>query len=267
MNAHVEIEQVDPKKAQHYLARLMDGQRPVRDGHVLRLATEAENGTFRLTGDALIFVKGKLANGQHRLHAAILADRTLPFLVLHTDDEEIYKVLDSGIGRTAGDALHSMGLTLAKEIAAVAFMVVRYDRGCLTTFGQNASKTNKITRSMIVDYVEEHQKPLEKEVFECVGLNNAKRICAPTLTGTLLHIANRTGRGDCRTFLNNLYLGGTQDAAFDLRERLIRNKDSKYKLRREHIFGLLIKAYRSFVNGTRPGTLKFVEGEEFPKIP
>lgn len=266
MNATVAIETVEPKKAQHYLACLMDGQRHVREGHVLRLATEIEAGNWHLTSDALLFIKSKLANGQHRLHAVMLADKACDFLVFRTEDEEVYKVLDAGIGRTCGDALANMGLSAGKEMAAAATLILRYDAGALTMLGQNRDKCNRITRTLIIDYVEEHQRQLEKEVAEVTSLNAQKRILPVSLGTALLHIANRTGKGDAWSFIRNLYLGGSEDSAFDLRERLIKNHQSKYKLDRCYIFALCLKAYKSFVNGTRPGVLKMIDGEPFPKI-
>lgn len=267
MNATVGIETVEPKKAQHYLACLLDGQRHVREGHVLRLATEIESGNWHLTSDALLFIKGKLANGQHRLHAVVLADKPCSFLVLRTEDEAVYKVLDSGVGRTPGDALHNLGISAGKELAAVASLVLRYDAGALTMLGQNRDKSNRITRSLVIDYVEEHQRELEKEVAEVTSLNAQKRILPVSIGTALLHLANRSGKGDAWTFMRNLYLGGSDDSAFDLRERLIKNHQAKYKLDRSYIFALCIKAYKSFVNGTRPGVLKMIDGEPFPKMP
>ncbi len=271
-NATVTIETVEPKKAQHYLATLLDSQRNLREGHVLRLATEIESGNWHLTSDALLLVKKKdgvwyLANGQHRLQAAILADKPVQFLVLRTEDEEVYKVLDAGLSRTTGDALQQMGISAGKEVAAVALMVLRYDYGAITSFGNNRDKCNRITRSKVIDYIEEHHKALEKETAEVMALRAQKRILSTSIGAAFLHLANRRGIGDPWSFIRNLYLGGTQDSAFDLRERLIKNNSAKLKLPREYIFGLVIKAYKSFVNGTRPGVLKIIEGEEFPKLP
>lgn len=268
MNAQVSIETVEPKKANHYLATLLDCQRKLREGHIIKLGTEIENGNWHLTGDALIFVKGRLANGQHRLHALVLADKACQFIVLRTDDEEVYKVLDSGIGRTVGDAIGNMGITLAKEVAAIAKLVLFYDNDVLTMRGAGGGgRASRITRSHVIDYIEEHQDELEKQAHYCTQLRANKNIVSPVLSGALLHLGKRSGKGDIETFITNLYLGGSQDAAFDLRERLIRNKDSKLKLNRDYIFGLMIKSYKSFLNGTRPGTLKIVEGEGYPKMP
>jgi hypothetical protein len=57
------------------------------------------------------------------------------------------------------------------------------------------------------------------------------------------------------------------DAAYDLRERLVRNANTKAKLPRIHLFALIVKAYGSFVNGTRTGVLRLNEDSAFPKMP
>lgn len=265
MNAVVAIEQIDGKKAGQYLAQLMEGQRHLREGHVVRLATEMEQGNWRLSSDALLLIRGKLANGQHRLQAVTLIDKAMPFLVMRSNDEALYKVLDCGIARTTGDALGNVAY--AREMAAVARLVCFYDAKALTLTGRNCDRTNKITRSQIIDYIEEHSAALAKEISEVVSLNSKRRLLAPIIGAAMLHICNRKGGDNGLTFIRNVYIGGSADAAFDLREKLIRNASSKAKLHREYIFALLIKAYRSFIQGTRPGVLRVSDGEAFPVLP
>lgn len=265
LNAVVAIEQIDGKKAQQYLAQLMEGQRHLREGHVMRLATEMEQGNWRLSSDALLLIRGRLANGQHRLQAVTLVEKAQPFLVMRSNDADLYKVLDCGVGRTVGDALG--GLSHSKEVAAVARMVCMYDHKCLTVGGFNPERSNKVSRTSIIDYIEEHVDELSKVVNETINLNAKRRILTPVIGAALLHLANRKGGDTGLTFIRNVYVGGSADSAFDLREKLIRNVSSKAKLRREYVFALLIKAYRSFVQGTRPGVLRVSDGEAFPLMP
>src|SRR5262249_3066572 len=154
--------------AQRLVENLFEGQRHLREGHVIRLATEMEQGNFRLSPDCILIVKGKLANGQHRLHAVILCGKAMPFIVMRSNDEDLYKVLDCGIARTAADALvHTANAT---TVAAVANLVLQYDIQALTLSGANRDKANRITRSHVVDYVEEHSERLGIQVAEVLSL-------------------------------------------------------------------------------------------------
>jgi len=184
---------------------------------------------------------------------------------MRSNDEQLYKVLDCGVARTVGDGLG--GIAYAREMAAVARFVCYYDAKALVITGRNVDKTDKITRSHIIDYVEEHAAALSAEISEVTSLNAKRRILTPIIGAAMLHLANRKGGDSGLTFIRNVYIGGSADAAFDLREKLIRNASSKAKLRREYIFALLIKAYRSFVQGTRPGVLRVSDGENFPTLP
>lgn len=260
-NAVVTVEMIDAKKAQQYLADMFEEQRHMRENVVIRLATEMEQGNWRLSCDAILLIRGKLANGQHRLQAVLLCGKPMPFLVMRSNDVELYKVLDCGTMRTTWDALGDM--PYAKPIAACTNLVMKYDNNAVL----NTEKATKITRSAILDYVALHRDQLIKEMSEVVGLNSTRRILTPVIGGALLHLANRKGGDQGLTFIRNVYIGGSADAAFDLREKLIRNASTAHKMRREYIFAILVKAYKSFLQGTRPGVLRLTDGEPFPKMP
>jgi hypothetical protein len=264
-NAIVAIEEIDAKQAQHYLSNLFAEQRPLRENNVLRLAMEMEQGNWRLSPDALLLIRGQLGNGQHRMQAVLLANKPMPFLVMRTNDLELYKVLDCGITRTTWDVLGDM--PYAKTVAAMGALICRYDGLALTPGGNNRDRAAKITRSYVLDYIALHRDALVHEASEVTSLNQTKRILSPVLGGAFLHLANRKGNDQGLTFIRNVYIGGAMDAAYDLRERLVRNAGTRAKLRREHVFGLLIKAFGSFCNGTRPGVLRLNEGDVFPKMP
>src|ERR1017187_1807933 len=103
MNAKLTIEKVTPKRATELLSNLFEGQRNQRDGYIDSLALEMKEGRWRLSCDAILLVKGRLANGQHRLCAVIKSNVSCPFIVMETNDDELYKVIDAGQKRTIGD--------------------------------------------------------------------------------------------------------------------------------------------------------------------
>jgi len=266
-NATVEVEMIDAEKAQEYLANMFEGQRSLRENTVLRLGMEMEQGNWRLSCDAILLIRGKLANGQHRLQAVLLCNKAMPFLVMRSNDLELYKVLDCGIGRTMWDVLGEM--PYAKTVSAIGTLVCQFDANLLTHGGGagGGRVNNKVTRSFIMDYIEGHRDALVHEASEVSNLNQQKRILSPAISGAFLHLANRKKDDRGLMFIRNVYIGGAIDAAYDLREKLVRNATSRAKLHRYHIFALLIKAYASFLNGTRPGVLRLVEGSPFPKMP
>jgi hypothetical protein len=114
MKAQVDIVQITPKKAAEYLENLLDGQRSVRQQRVKSLTDDMRNGRFRLTCDAIVLVNGKLANGQHRMWAVVESDTPQPFILMRTDDEELYKVIDCGATRSVAFNTHYLGAKFSK---------------------------------------------------------------------------------------------------------------------------------------------------------
>jgi hypothetical protein len=106
-----------PDLAAHLLDRA-DGNRRLRPKYIKQLAADIVSGHWRRTTDAIgIRTDGRVGNAQHRLHAVMLAsdilkdqgkpwpDNIYMYVVEGLTDEE-FMVIDTGIKRSAADALH-----------------------------------------------------------------------------------------------------------------------------------------------------------------
>ena len=83
-----------------------DGNRPKKKPVVARYAAVMLAGNWSLSPDGLIFGRdGRLLQGQHRLSAVIVADVPIDFVVWTNVDDNVFRVLDRGVIRTASDAL------------------------------------------------------------------------------------------------------------------------------------------------------------------
>lgn len=265
MNAQVTVETITPKDARQWLENKWDEQRPIKPNHVSRLATEIKNGRFKLTSDAVVLVKGRLANGQHRLSAVVEAGKSAQFIVMRSNDDELYKVIDCGVCRSVADVLGCV--PYSKAITATARLVLAYDMHLVSPSGPNQSKVRvPLTRSVILEYIEKHREQLSEQSSFTYSLYPKSRICSTTVTTALLHIAGRKHQEKAKEFITNVYQGESLDASKDFRDRMIRQMGTKSRLRQEYVFALLIKSWKSFKNGTRPGTLRMAEGEDFPEI-
>lgn len=118
----LDIIDVTPDLAREWLEQMrFPNQRPVRERHVQFLAREIENARFRLSSIDIRSFDGQdyLVNGQHRLHAVIRADATVPMVVVRRSAsglEEVardYAAFDRGMVRSHVDGL--MGYGLADE--------------------------------------------------------------------------------------------------------------------------------------------------------
>jgi hypothetical protein len=112
------------------LLKKQDGNRRVRWSAVRYFAAEILAGRWKLTTDAAgLREDGRLANGQHRLLAMVEAGKVNPnlslpmyFCVGITEDE--FRVIDTGIKRSAADAL-MISMTVAADAALIAHILGR----------------------------------------------------------------------------------------------------------------------------------------------
>lgn len=86
--------------------------RPLRDRHVLNLASDMLAGRWREnTAETIKLTKaGTLIDGQHRLNAVIKAKKSIRFLVAYNLNADVMDVIDSGVKRTASDVLSMKGV-------------------------------------------------------------------------------------------------------------------------------------------------------------
>ncbi len=119
---------------------------------VVKYANDMANGAWELTGDPIRFdIDGNLIDGQHRLHACILADTPFETSVIYGLDPHIQDVIDGGRARRAGDVLSIRGFTKSKAVAAVATLIV--------TEGSNTSRSKgSISTSDVLCVLDEHPK-------------------------------------------------------------------------------------------------------------
>ncbi len=120
MPDQINVENVTPAKAEKWLENNnFDRQRALREHHILNLAEEMDEGNF-IPHSAIVFAKlGKelyLIDGQHRLHALVLAGVSLnmPILVKPAKSmeqiERWYGCIDQGLKRSTRDAIKAQNL-------------------------------------------------------------------------------------------------------------------------------------------------------------
>ena len=269
MKTTVEIELVTPKIAEMWLANQLLQQRKLRDRYVSRLAEEIACGRWRLSCDAIVLVKGLLGNGQHRLNAVVASKKACQFLVMRTDDDELFKVIDCGASRTVADVL---GGSYIRESAAAVKYVLCFKKGTISPNGNgpatHKTKLSTTPRGEIIEYVLENQKELASYAAFARSLYGQQPLLSVAQAVALQHLVFLKYKSveKCQQFLSSVYLGKSDDSASDLRDRLTKNVATVHKLPMNYIFALLIKAYRSYHNGTRPGVLKMADGETFPSL-
>lgn len=144
----VAIELVSPIDAIEAIASSNHDNRQLRPYRVSRYATAMREGRWPFTGEPLLYdTNGRLLNGQHRLHAVIEAEVTLPFLVVRGLGADTYNHIDGNLTRSVGDALDAAARGRYKQHKATAArLVLGYQKGLL---GESTNMTIAFDTSAI----------------------------------------------------------------------------------------------------------------------
>ena len=133
MKITAKVETVSPKTAAAYLATMVANRKLKKDS-VVQYANDMINGKWLVSPQGIAFdEEGRLFEGQHRLHAVIRADLSVPMLVLRgfpvrQSTLKTMDVVDGGVLRSLADRLKLMGAyhgnpnlgsAAARQIAAV----------------------------------------------------------------------------------------------------------------------------------------------------
>lgn len=261
-NPQVSIETITPEQAAQML-RTNSGNRKINIDRVLRYAMEMREGKWRLTGESLIIdSNGALANGQHRLAACVEAN--VPFItsVMRGVDPGVFLVVDSGMPRTAAQALAHQGISHATNVAAAARLVAAYRNGAV---GNPRLMARTSTHQSILAETLEHYARYSKLGPDALrayrnGFNTTAFIAFGMLLGELI------GDREADEWMHRAATGAdleTGDPRLALRnwQRFTRRRQAPYEL------SAWIRAWNAFAVGeTRSQIRPWTPGTPFPKL-
>lgn len=131
----VEIIDVTPELAERWLAK-NPNNRNIRKAVIDGYARDMTTDNWVLNGETLKFdTAGRLIDGQHRLSAVIVANTSVPMIVVRGVDETVMDTVDAGAKRTYADALKLQGEENTTTLAAVARRAVMWSKGARTNTG------------------------------------------------------------------------------------------------------------------------------------
>lgn len=127
--------------------------RKLRKSRVAQYADAMKRGQWEISPDAITISKtGQLLNGQHRLNAIVASGESCQLLILRGVEDEVFTVIDSGLGRSVNDALAFSGLGInATHTSPIVKALIAIDAG-LNIYDTNAFAL--VQRQDVVDYVQ-----------------------------------------------------------------------------------------------------------------
>lgn len=121
------VVKLDKALAEKWLARLIQGQRKLKNQNLQRLINAVEEGFWELNGETIILSReGNLIQGRHRCETVIRTGIPILTVVLWGIPESAYLTLDNGSKRTGGDALDYVNAPSYTCAAATTTLLIRF---------------------------------------------------------------------------------------------------------------------------------------------
>lgn len=260
---HIAIEEINAAKAKHYLT-LNVRNRNLRQHRVNRYAEQMTRGQWKETGDPIRFsVSGQLLDGQHRLAAIIAADVTIKAIVVRDVADDVFPVLDSGLGRQPGDSLGSGHEKAASHKAAATRQLIVVELG---GDPRKSDDLQAISRIDISEYYANHVEEVTAAIHTASRMYQAFAGGNRSAWGAFIVMAYRIDPERAEEFIEGVRMGTNLtvgDPRLALRNWLA--NDRALPNAGAHL-GLLIKTWNAWVKGNARLTMQLRDTEEFPKM-
>lgn len=263
----ITVVQVTPEQAAAWLVA-HDNYRKLRSVRAERYGADMADDNWRLTGDAIRFVNGELADGQHRLSGCV--ERGVPFwTVLVEIEPSAIPMIDKGFARTNSDELARLGVENAQLAAALAMNVLALRAGRIA----DKSHFQQVTPSSAVErFVHDNLDC----VTECAAIG--KKVykdtrLRPAACGALAFVLLEHDPDNARQFFDSLATGANldvDDPIFVLRRWITNKTYLKVRYSEEEFFGVAIKAWNAWRRGEGVKVLRFAptgKGASRDKLP
>jgi hypothetical protein len=255
---------ISPDEAGKFLAA-NTGNRSIAVAVVDKYARDMRDGKWVLNGQAIKFGRsGRLLDGQHRLTAAVKANRGFPTLVVLGLDDDVFDTFDLGARRSIGDILKERGEINTSSLGAVLRQAWLLENG----FAQH--RTVSPTVSELLRYLDEWP-----DIRDSVkNANRFRGVIDPSM-GCALHFFLRRAHHDKgEAFMAGLSSGaelGRDSPILKLRNRLNDDRVSRKRSMSDgEKLAICIKSWNAYFLEKPLATLKWANvgptRESFPKI-
>lgn len=162
--------------------------RPLRDRHVMRIASQIKEGKWKFNGDTIKIAKGgDILDGQHRLWAVIESKTPVDTIIIHDIERDAFATIDTIRSlRNASDVLALNGATRHRNTSAAAIKwLILWHRGVLPEY---RAPQNRIENSDVETFYQEN-RGIERAVERAMTV---RRIGNPGIISFLYYLtANR----------------------------------------------------------------------------
>lgn len=261
-NVRVSIELITRDVAVEMLRMNDEAQnRKLNKQHAQHMRDILVAGDMVMNGEPIIFATdGTLLNGQHRLTACVMCNRSFHSLVVRGIDKEAFKTLDSGRTRRSSEVLEMTGEANARNLAAAVQALVNFVESGFVVAGSGASK-RKATPALCERVLDAH--PGIRDSVRAMKANTLYRTQHSNMLHYLFSLSDRRLSGDFADVLARSS-PDINRPFFRFRESLITSPLTTET--RRQCAAKAIKAFNAEKIGLRPKMFKFGDKEQFPEI-
>jgi hypothetical protein len=283
---HAEAVTITAAMAEKWLEKMVKN-RPLSESKYVEYAIAMDEGKWSENAETIKFNgDGELIDGQHRLKACILANKSFRSLVAYNvTDEHAFATIDVGKVRPHSDIFAIAGYPDSANCSSAAMLVYQYKNehfsakgGVARRYTKNSKEFMKklealptkagVSKEELLRFSEPYKDRIIGAVRFASSLKTNKMLSRALAAGCFILFSEKS-EVDAKRFFTDLCEGvglSGSDPVYWLRERLISNMGGAHKLRRGAVLHLILKAWNKRRAGEKTKTLKLIEGEEFPKI-
>lgn len=211
---------IKPSVASYILENNNSKNRKISASKIRQTSSDILSGKFLVNGESVIFDRnGLLLDGQHRLLACVETNVEIVSLCAFGIDPIAMQTIDLGKGRTSGDVAQISGIPSGNAVAAIARMMIAYDK----TNGETLGRPQDLSSNEILQYLNDNPDVSDVHRWSVTHLASLRGICPATVLAAARIILQRKYGPEVVHYLNQVGSGiniAPNDPAFIIRRRL-----------------------------------------------
>jgi len=273
-DVEVTIQTITPEDAKVLLQTNVNNRNLSRR-RVEMYANDIKRGMWKLTGDTIKLAKNpktgevRLIDGQHRLHAIVVANMPVQTVVATGLQEDAFSVIDRGKTRTYNDVLNMSKIKNANTVASFIRPVIVLQAG-MNPYGAGIEL---VTPEDVVQFAIKNDEQVQWAVNRSFKMREHLSGSGTAWAMFMYLLADKHGMRCVEAYTNSLLSGvgyGVGDARAALRNWILRNF-VKHKGTSRGAYdqcAMMIKAYNYTVTGQKVAQLRMTEigGDNWPEI-
>ena len=243
------VEVIDKERAQEYIAKVENGNRPISNGYVRWLIGRQRRNEWQTNGDSIKFdTNDVLRDGQHRLMMVMQTGMPIEVVVVREIDPKAFITMDTGKNRNLADVLAINKFDNSKLLAQALGWVRRYLINRMYPTG------GRTTHEQHLAVLDKHPE-LQESVAFCIDLGNPTG--SPgyrSVTPAIHYLFSRIDAAKANDFIERYVKGSRleeQDPIWMLRGQVVDYASAKVKMKpkSDQIFGLFALAWNAQCDG------------------